>query len=280
VAQGLATQGARQGFLGKVMQPSCEIIAARWYCHMPGSSVIASAAPLGVTLDQRRAPLRHRIDDAQHVEQHFDGGVQRVLEQMFLGVDQPVLLDAILDHTEQGFRVAGLEQKRNTRPSFTAAIVDSRSAWPESTMRTVCGAISFTLARNRAPSISGIRMSEHDRERALRLDEAEARGSAGRGFDFDAIAQLATDAVEHIGSSSTKQHAVHPRRASFGQHAGAQLRAIHSSGRHDRSSPGNQNSGADPDGRGSVMSRMIRDAVGDVHDARQAEGSERIAGSS
>ena len=44
MAQRLATEGARQRLLRQVMQPSCEIIAARWYCHMPGSSDSASAA--------------------------------------------------------------------------------------------------------------------------------------------------------------------------------------------------------------------------------------------
>ena len=67
----------------------------------------------------------------------------------------PLLIDWTSFSVSQGFI-----RNRNIWPSFTAATVESMSAWPESTMRTVSGAISLTRARNRAPFISGMRMSE------------------------------------------------------------------------------------------------------------------------
>ena len=53
----------------------------------------------------------------------------------------------------------GLDRKRKTWPSLTAAIAVSTSAWPVSRTRVVSRAMLRRRARNAAPSMSGIRMS-------------------------------------------------------------------------------------------------------------------------
>ena len=45
-------------------------------------------------------------------------------------------------------------------PSLTAAIVASKSAWPLKIILTVSGSRSRTLARNCAPFMAGMRISE------------------------------------------------------------------------------------------------------------------------
>ena len=103
------------------MRDAAELRDHRGQVVLPhvGQQAQRRGGAFGVALDLRGAALRHRIDEAQHVAQHLHGGIERVLEQVFLGVDQPVLLDAVLDDAEQGFRVAGLEQEAEY-----AALVD------------------------------------------------------------------------------------------------------------------------------------------------------------
>ena len=106
----------------------------------------------------------------------------------------PELIDSISLSVSQGFI-----RNRKMCPSFTAATVESRSACPDNTMRTVSGAISFTFARKRAPFISGMRMSETTTANGP-FDSMIARpgGGADRGLDVEPVAQLTADAVEHV----------------------------------------------------------------------------------
>jgi hypothetical protein len=54
----------------------------------------------------------------------------------------------------------GLLRNLSTCASLTAAIAERRSVWPVSRMRAACGTMLRALARNVAPSMRGMRMSE------------------------------------------------------------------------------------------------------------------------
>ena len=138
----------------------------------------------------------------------------------------PQLIDWISFSVSQGFI-----RKRKMWPSFTAATVESMSAWPESTMRTVSGAISFTRARKRAPFISGMRMSETTTANGP-FDSISARPAAApiRGLDVEPIAQLAANAIEHVGFVIDKQDSLLLMKA-FPAAWARRLRATHSSDR-------------------------------------------------
>ena len=117
----------------------------------------------------------------------------------------PLLID-----WNQLLGVAGLHQEAEDVAFVHAATVESMSAWPESTMRTVSGAISFTLARGkRAPFMSGMRMSETTTAKGP-FDSiiVQTGGGAVRRLDFDTIAQLAADAIQHLRLVIDKQDSV------------------------------------------------------------------------
>ncbi len=54
----------------------------------------------------------------------------------------------------------GFVRNRKIWPSFTAAIAEVRSAWPVSRMRCAPGAMASVRARNSAPFMPGMRMSD------------------------------------------------------------------------------------------------------------------------
>ena len=137
---------------------------------------------------------------------------------MPFGMDQPVLIDAVLDHAEQRFRVAGFEQEAEH-----AAFVhggDGRfeiGLAGEHHAHGLRGDLVDLGEETRAVHVRHAHVGDHHGERTLRADDVEPRGTAGGGFDFHAIAQLAADAVEHVRLVVDEQHAVFHD----GAHAGA-----------------------------------------------------------
>ena len=148
-------------------------------------------------------------------------------------------------------------------------------------MRTVCGAISFTRGEEaRAVHLRHAHVGDHHGERPLRFDHREAGRGAGRGFELDAIAQLAANAIQHVGLVVDEQDSLF--HEDFPGHGVGAQASRHSFQRSTALLRFEIRDIQAEFGRARIGDvRVMRDAIGDVHDARQAEfGPVDCAGSS